>query len=192
MSSPAPVTSLGSTTFNLNTLPGGKSVVIYADVESDSEIRFEEIESDDSTPITGLHVLFGPGSAPAGYAMVPIDLNRDAGGDDIHLCYTRDPTVGQPITNIRVSINSTTIPAGYEATPHNLGDGSLGDLNRGAHGSADIFLFLSRVLDHGAPIRMVHIAAGKHVEAPVGWEVLPEDLNNHAGGDYLHLIFTRH
>jgi len=192
MASPVPKHSFGSgTTFNLGTLPGGKTFGIYANVESRTKIELEEIESDEPGPITGLYLAYGRSAkAPPGFQRVPTDLNRAAGGSDIHLWYSRDPRKGQPITDLKV-VSAKALPAGYEHTANNLDSGGPGDLNRGA-GGAYLYLLFSRTKSRGAPIQMLDLLEMKDAPAPPGWEVLRQDLNEGAGGRFLYLAYTRH
>ena len=76
--------------------------------------------------LTGLYLIFGESAAcPVGYIMLNTDLNARAGGDFIHLCYTKDINAGPAITSIVfVKIDFTDIIAptlpGYVPVPSNL------------------------------------------------------------------------
>jgi hypothetical protein len=188
-----PKTSFGDgTTFTLNR-DRGSNCIVYANVESDDQIEIEEIEgrSDDS-PITDLFLLYGDDDVPEGYTKIDVDLNREADGADIVLCYTRDESKGA-IWDIRVEADTGwdyTPTGGYIPVPNNDNPGGLSDLNKNAGGS-DVFMFYTRNQYKKAPIQEVDILIGEHTEAPAGWEKIDTDLNQKAGGNYLWLCFSR-
>jgi hypothetical protein len=179
-------------TFSLSSFEDEKSYMVITNVESDNQIEIEEIESVDLVlPITDLYIAYGRNAvAPAGYTMISADLNRDAGGSDIHLWYTRDQSKGSPVTSITIGINTgNNVPVNYAPVPNNISNGQS-DLNKGA-GGADIFMFYSRNQGYGNPIVAIDILIGKNAQAPALWEKLNEDLNSGAGGNFLYLAYSR-
>ena len=56
-------------------------------------------------PITDIQVFAGDSESftvQNGYDFIPKDLNKDAGGKYIYLCYTRSTAVNQPVTDIDI------------------------------------------------------------------------------------------
>lgn len=56
-----------------------------------------------SSPITNIMVLTGQNPpVPRNYTLINQDMNDQAGGDYVYLCYTRDSDAGRPITAVQV------------------------------------------------------------------------------------------
>ncbi|MEL6831608.1 MAG: hypothetical protein AAFP77_01390 [Bacteroidota bacterium] len=195
-----PKTSFGDgTTMNLTTRPNGISVLVYGDVESDDEIAIEEgYGMEHNRPITNLYICDKTegGDVPNGYEMLPLDLNAGAGGNDIFLCYTRDPNEGDPITDIVVNDDSDT-PDGYNNISHDSSDDGPYDLNKGAGGAtAYIYMFFTREGSGGTPIYAIDVidegetsVADKESQ---GWHKVGTNLNKRSfGSPDLFLIYNK-
>jgi hypothetical protein len=200
----APVagTSFGSgTTVNISALQDGRAAVVYTNVESDGHIEIEVVESTPKMmPITDLYLAYEGTEIPAGYIAAPVDLNSGAGGFDIFLCYTTDPSKGKPITGVKVILGGQPVPAGYQVFSCSSGKdlpGGLCDVNSGT-GGKQLFMFYSTDPSEGAPIYMADIVIGgeddkksKFLRKYSGWDVLDENLNLGAGGLDLFFAFYR-
>ncbi len=155
--------------------------------------ELERLEGQVPKPITGLFLLYGEGAPPRGYTKIARDLNKDAGGDFIYLCYTKDPSMGKPITGIKVAINDERqrhIPRNYEPlTCNRQGQNGLCDVNKEAGGKY-VFMFMSRKKIEGDPITEVDITFGDQVKRQ-DWTLLDNDLNAGAGGAFIWLNYSR-
>lgn len=177
----------------LSSFASGKSSVVRADVECDEYIRIEEIESiEEVTAITDLYILFGKNSpCPTGYIKVPVDLNRDAGGDDIYLCYSRMPSQKKPITGVEILINNKKLPENYEWVNNSINKGKGPcDLNKDAGGD-DVYMTVCRK-DKDQPLTRASINIGKSTKANPGWIQIQKDLNSGAGGNFLYFTYSLH
>ncbi len=77
-------------------------------------------------PITGLHVVEGNNAPPPpGWGRIDTDLNHQAGGAYLYLCYQRGG--GAPITDIFVSMGDGNMPPGWQKIPVDLNKGAGGD-----------------------------------------------------------------
>jgi hypothetical protein len=135
--------------------------------------------------ISEVTVIFGGSSsiqAPPGYTKINVDLNQDAGGDYIYLCYKKG--VGAPITGLAVTYNNNlNLPGGYQDwTRVDV------DLNRGA-GGAYIWLWYTK---DPACTTIDDIVVNTSMSAvPAGYETINADLNYSVGGAYIWLSFRR-
>lgn len=123
---------------------------------------------------------------PPGYYKIPVDLNRNAGGDFLYLAYARGDGA-DAIRSLYVSSQKTAEvqpPEGFQALET--------DLNKGA-GGRYVYLYYSKRQDTGAPLTDLNVIGGPSSDPPVqdGWIRIPVDLNEDAGGDYLYLTYTR-
>ena len=188
-----PETSFGDgTTLNVTTQKNGRSYLIYGNVESDSKIEIEEVESEKySGPITDLYLMVdNKRNSKPGYEEIPYDLNKNAEGDDIFLYYTRDPSKGQPITDIKVVFDDRDNLSGYQVIRNNKSSYHY-DLNSHA-GGKDIFMGFKRG-GNSAPITSIDIINrdDSNMNGKDGWKKIDKDLNDGAGGDDIFLIYTR-
>ena len=131
--------------------------------------------------VTEITVITGGSSsiaAPAGYTKIPIDLNQDAGGAYIYICYKKG--VGAPITGLAVTVGGGSPPsdAGYERI--NV------DLNQGAGGE---FIYLWYTKDP-ACTTIHNLNVQNNTQAPpAGYTRIPVDLNLGAGGAFIYLNY---
>ncbi len=155
--------------------------------------ELERLEGQVPQPITGLLLLYGEGPPPKGYTKIARDLNKDAGGDFIYLCYTKDPSMGKPITGIKVILDDekqVRMPRNYSPLACSRQDkNGLCDVNREAGGKY-IYMFMSRKRLEGDPITEVDIAFGDKVQRQ-DWTLMDKDLNAGAGGAFIWLSYSR-
>ena len=140
------------------------------------------------TEVTGLTVIVGKDSvAPAGYTKIPTDLNSNAGGDYMYLCYTNSPDAGPPLTAIQAaasdsnhSSDPTVTPAGYTVIPI--------DVNQNAGGK---YVYISYITGTSAkPICGVDVISGVRNYWPSQeWIRVDQDLNEKAKGDYVYVCY---
>ena len=77
-------------------------------------------------PITDLMVIEGKNAPPPpGWGKIDSDLNSDAGGAYLYLCYRTGG--GAPITDLFVSLGDTAMPPGWQKIPVDLNKGAGGD-----------------------------------------------------------------
>jgi hypothetical protein len=136
------------------------------------------------TAISEVTVIYGGSSGiqpPAGWVKVPWDLNRNAGGDYIYVCYKRG--IGAPITGLYVTIGS-----GHPAVPEKCTMIPV-DLNRNAGGDY-IYLWTTKDPDC-AVVNDITVVDGKNAQAPAGYTKINIDLNRNAGGDYMYLCYRK-
>ena len=185
---------------NITTKANGANILVYGNVNSDSKIEIEEVHGlEHNQPITNLFVYEkgGNGGIPSGYQMLPLDMNESAGGEDIFLCYTRDPKAGKPIRGITVQYDHKTAPSGYTNISHNSPDDKGPyDLNRRA-GGKDIYMFFSRQASAGVPIYAIDIIDEDKTtvadKKQRGWELVNADLNKGSNDSpNLYLIYTKY
>lgn len=122
-----------------------------------------------------------------GWTMVSEDLNRDAGGKFIYLCYQNGLDDQEAISDITFIVNSQATPAGYIKIPQ--------DLNEGA-GGAFIYLCYKKEITNN-PIRRIAILIGENAQPDPGfyfgknyYSGVKQDLNQGAGGNYIWLAFS--
>lgn len=130
--------------------------------------------------ISELVVIHGGSSGitcPGGYTRIDADLNRDAGGEFIYLCYKRG--VGTPISGLQVTLGSTSLPAPAWSKIDV-------DLNRGAGGD---FIYLWYTKDPACTtVSDIAILFNSQAPAP-GFQKIPVDLNKGADGDFIYIAF---
>jgi hypothetical protein len=140
--------------------------------------------------ITGLQfeVTNNPPITPdPGWVMIDWDLNRDAGGAYIYLCYQNGLDDQETISDITFIVNSQAVPAGYIKINQ--------DLNQGA-GGAFIYLCYKKEIT-GNPIRRVNILIGENAVPDPGfyfgtnyYSSTKQDLNQGAGGNWIWLVYS--
>lgn len=134
--------------------------------------------------ITELAVIHGGSStipAPAGFTKIPLDLNKDAGGDFVYLCYRRG--IGAPITGLAVTVNNAAPPSSAYTR--------LGvDLNVGCGGDTD-YLWLWFTRDPACTtIRDLHVQDNRG-DPPTGFTRIDVDLNQGAHGAFIYLSYRK-
>lgn len=135
--------------------------------------------------ISEVAIIYGSNSsiqAPAGYTKVNTDLNLQAGGDYMYLCYKRG--TGAPISGIAVTRGGGVPPAGPAWTKINI------DLNRHAGGD---YIYLWYTKDPScAVIYDIIVLNGRSTATPPGYTKINTDLNENAGGAYLYFAYLKH
>lgn len=152
--------------------------------------------------ITDIKIISGNSSdirPPEGYRRVHQDLNQGAGGEYIYLCYTEGAGLGAKITDITVIAGDSPdvpVPAGYTKLDTDLNKGAGGKyvylcFYRGeGPGYLDLPQFI--VSDQAMPaITAIALpAADKPMTGQ--YAMIPQDLNEGAGGKYIYLCTRRH
>ena len=162
--------------------------------------------------IKGSSSTIGTSDLP-GYYKVPVDLNRGAGGKYIYLCFTRDPEkvqgsdsglqswvndqmMGRYVPVKTIYVRSYNV-GGVNGWPTNCSPpievkDAFGfhtpDLNDGAKGKY-IYAYQEKCDTYSSrAVREVGVIYGNSssIQPPVGWEKIPGDLNEGAGGDYIY------
>jgi hypothetical protein len=133
--------------------------------------------------ITELRVITGSSNVqpPAGFTRINVDLNRNAGGTYIYLCYKKG--LGTPITGLFVTLDYWSPPTVPVFTRINV------DLNQGAGGD---YIYLWYTKDPGCTTitDLVVIYGGNAgIHPPAGYIKINADLNHDAGGDYIYLCY---
>ncbi|CAI1634379.1 MACPF domain-containing protein [Serratia proteamaculans] len=161
----------------------------YDDTWSKSQMAVASLRSNYIDEVT---FVLGDNSdipAPVGYTKVPVDLNSDAGGKYIYLCYHEAQftpvNAKQPIVDIQVLYGSQMPAPGYKKIDV--------DLNSGAGGE---FVYLS--YKKGDPtssnvINKITAVYGKneYVPTPYGYKQIHSDLNAGAGGNFVYFCTYR-
>ena len=137
--------------------------------------------------ITGLTVVYGEyASPPEGYVIIKKDLNRNAGGEFVYLCYSTSKNLGSPITAIQVA--ASDYQRDPSATPNDFTLISH-DLNKGARGK---YIYASYATGTSAgPITAVDVMYGemRNVWPPKEWIRVNQDCNEGARGDFIYIIY---
>ncbi|KAJ7542805.1 hypothetical protein O6H91_09G012900 [Diphasiastrum complanatum] len=137
---------------------------------------------------------------PYGYTKIGYDLNANAKGKYIFLCYKQQkisvagsPNDPLPVTNLHVAYGDNEhpyVPPGY--TKINK------DLNMGCRRGKHMYLCYtkdpSKAAENGLPIRGVRVIGGekRNIVAPYGFTKIDVDLNMGARGDWIYLCYSRH
>lgn len=124
-----------------------------------------------------------------GWTIINTDLNRDAGGKYIFLCYQNGLDDQEAISAITFIVNSQATPAGYIKIPQ--------DLNEGCGGGTDyIYLCYKKEITNN-PIRRVKILIGQNTQPEPGfyfgenyYSHIKQDLNQGASGNYIWLVYS--
>ena len=134
--------------------------------------------------ITEVTVIAGGSSGitpPAGFTKIAVDLNQDAGGAYIYVCYKKG--VGAPITGLFVTLNGGLPPANAGYTRIDV------DLNQGAGGD---FIWLWYTKDPACTtIHNLHVQANTN-PPPSGFTRIDVDLNRNAGGAFIYLSYEEY
>ena len=162
--------------------------------------------------IKGSSSTIGTSDLP-GYYKIPVDLNRGAGGKYIYLCFTRDPMkvkgsdsglqswvndqmMGRYVPVKTIYVRSYNV-GGMNGWPTNCSPpietkDAFGyhtpDLNDGARGKY-IYAYQEKCDTYSSrPVREVGVIYGNSssIQPPAGWEKIPGDLNEGAGGDFIY------
>jgi len=122
-----------------------------------------------------------------GWSMINVDLNRDAGGKYIYLCFQNGLDDQEAVSDITFIVNSQATPDGYIKIPQ--------DLNEGA-GGAFIYLCYKKEITSN-PIRRVNILVGENAQPDPGFYFAEnyyshskQDLNQGAGGNYIWMVYS--
>lgn len=140
--------------------------------------------------ITGLQfeVTYNPPITPEpGWQMNSWDLNRDAGGAYIYLCYKNGLDDQESISDITFIIDNQAVPSGYTKISTNL--------NEGAGGNA-IYLCYKKEMTNN-PIRRLDILIGQNAIPALGfyfaenhYSGVKQDLNQGCGGNYIWMVYS--
>ncbi len=122
-----------------------------------------------------------------GWTLINEDLNRDAGGRYIFLCYKNGLDDGETIADITFIVNNQGVPPGYEKVPTNL--------NLGAGGSTIYLCYKKGVVTR--PIRRLAVLIGRNTAPAPGfyfaknyYSGVKQDLNQDVGGNFIWLAFS--
>jgi len=126
-----------------------------------------------------------------GWTLIPQDLNRDADGKYIYLCFKNGLDNQESISEITFTVNNQATPAGYIKIPQ--------DLNEGCGGSTPYIYLCYKKEITSNPIRRVAILIGENAQPDPGfvfgenyyWQE-KQDLNYGAGGNYVWLAYSRY
>jgi len=122
-----------------------------------------------------------PPPAPHGYTRIDVDLNRDAGGDFVYVCWKKG--VGAPITGLAVTYGGSWNQAAPGPGYHKIGV----DLNQGVGGD---FIFIWYTKDPAcSTIRDITVVVGRGAQPPPGYTRINVDLNRNAGGNFIYLCY---
>ncbi|GLY59576.1 hypothetical protein Pcaca05_04340 [Pectobacterium carotovorum subsp. carotovorum] len=132
--------------------------------------------------ITGSRSTIEP---PSGYTKIPYDLNAEAGGEYIYLCYHEQKWVSgdskKAVTDIKIIYGNDKTPDGYKKLPQ--------DLNKGAGGDYVYLCYKTEDYNIGTSIKKITVIGGDNpdINAPYGYKKIPDDLNKGAGGQYVYI-----
>jgi hypothetical protein len=133
--------------------------------------------------ISEVAIIYGSSSfiqAPPGYTKVNVDLNYQAGGDFIYICYKKG--IGAPITGLAITFSSHVPPPDKTWTLINV------DLNRHAGGE---FIYLWYTKDPACTTIEDIVIRLNSQATPDGYTKIPWDLNAGAGGAFVYLAYLR-
>lgn len=122
-----------------------------------------------------------------GWTLINVDLNRDAGGKYIYLCYRNGIDNQEAISAITFIVDNQAVPSGYIKINQ--------DLNQGAGGAFVYLCYKAEITSN--PIRRVNILIGQNAVPPPDfyfgenyyWQQ-KQDLNHGAGGNYIWLVYS--
>lgn len=122
-----------------------------------------------------------------GWSMIEVDLNRDAGGKYIYLCYKTGLDDQEAISDVTFIINNQQTPSGYIKIPQDLNEGAGGDF---------VYLCYKKEITSN-PIRRINILVGQNAQPETGfyfaenyWSYFKQDLNQGAGGNFLWMVYS--
>ncbi|WP_298769201.1 MAC/perforin domain-containing protein [uncultured Shewanella sp.] len=128
---------------------------------------------------------------PCGYVKIPVNLNKDSGGDYIYLCYHKVSADGlrtdnpKCITDIQIIMGERTQPP--------VGFTKLDvDLNKGSGGEYIFLCYKKAPFVDSMAIKDLDVISGARpdLNAPLGFIKLDQDLNKGSGGDYIYLCYS--
>lgn len=127
--------------------------------------------------------------APSGYTKIPYDLNAEAGGDFIYLCFHEEMFHSSGpnkdcIVDLKVIFDKDATPPGFTKIDQ--------DLNKGAGGKYVYLCYKKAAYDDAKAIKSVTVIGGNSAEvpAPYGFTKVPGDLNAGAGGQYVYVCYS--
>ena len=122
-----------------------------------------------------------------GWSLINVDLNRDAGGKFIYLCYKTGLDDLEAISAVTFITNNQQTPAGFVKIPQDLNEGAGGDF---------IYLCYKKEMTSN-PIRRVDVLIGQYAQPETGfyfvenyWSGIKQDLNQGAGGNFLWMVYS--
>ena len=120
-----------------------------------------------------------------GWTLINVDLNREAGGKYIYLCYRNGLEDQEAISAITFIVNNQETPPGFNKTNQDLNEGS---------GGAFVYLCYKKEITNN-PIRRVNILIGGNAQPEPGFYFgqnyywyEKQDLNHGAGGNFIWLV----
>ena len=148
--------------------------------------------SDSESYVRGLDVIYGKDANPprnGDYKKISRDLNKGARGEFVYLCYSNDPSEGDPITDIYIaSVGGKKYAKNYR--PPKGYDVIMKDLNKGASGR---FIYICYTREKGwKPITAVSVIQDGSVDiqpAESGWTRVEQDCSEGAGGQYTYIAY---
>ena len=124
-----------------------------------------------------------------GWSMINHDLNRDAGGKYIYLCYKNGLDDHEAISDVTFIVNSQATPPGFIKIQQ--------DLNEGCGGSTPYIYLCYKKEITSNPIRRVDILIGENAQPDPGFYFAEnyywggkQDLNQGAGGNYIWMVYS--
>lgn len=122
-----------------------------------------------------------------GWSLINVDLNRDAGGKYIFLCYKNGLDDREAISAVTFIVNSQATPPGYVKISQ--------DLNQGAGGDFIYMCYKKEITPN--PIRRVNVLIGQNTQPDPGfyfaenyYSGVKQDLNQGAGGNYIWMVYS--
>ncbi|WP_299011113.1 MAC/perforin domain-containing protein [uncultured Shewanella sp.] len=128
---------------------------------------------------------------PCDYVKIPVNLNKDSGGDYIYLCYHKVSANGLKTDNPKC-ISDIQIIMG-ERTQAPVGFTKLDvDLNKGSGGEYIYLCYKKVPFIDSIAIKDLDVVSGSSpdLQAPHGFTRLEQDLNKGSGGDYVYLCYS--
>ncbi|MDY0235207.1 MAG: stalk domain-containing protein [Gudongella sp.] len=150
--------------------------------------------------VTGSDAWSARAKTPPGYMLIDVDLNTDAGGDFIFLCYKLGDNINDAYTDFFMEYNNKSRTAGSGILSHNSNNVNytrIGtDLNKGAGGDF-LYLFTTKAQTL-PPVKGVNVSFDSSNAASPDWNNVywlnsknPADVNKGAGGKYVYIKFKR-
>ena len=122
-----------------------------------------------------------------GWTLINVDLNREAGGKYIYLCYRNGLEDQEAISAITFIVNNQETPPGFIKINQDLNEGS---------GGAFVYLCYKKEITNN-PIRRVNILIGENAQPELGFYFgqnyywyEKQDLNHGAGGNFIWLVYS--
>ncbi|KAI1408903.1 MAC/Perforin domain-containing protein [Hypoxylon sp. FL1857] len=125
-----------------------------------------------------------------GYQKIDVDLNQNAGGKYIYLCYHKASYSSfgnnkEAITDLAIIFDDERTPSGYTKMPT--------DLNEGAGGRYVYLCYKTSAYNPDTAILDIRVFSGHNADVapPYGFTKINRDLNADAGGDYVFLGYAK-